>query len=65
MDGALWHKWWAGEEWGDWQSLGGQLTSDPSTISLRANHLDVFVRGTDGAVWHRWWDGNKWRDWEA
>ena len=48
-----------GEKWSEWESLGGELTSDPVAVSLGNGRIDVFVRGTDKALWHKWWDGTK------
>ena len=42
-------------EWNDWESLGGELISDPTVISLGNDRIDVFVRGTDKALWHKMW----------
>ena len=41
-------------EWSEWDSLGGELVSDPVAISTTNNRIDVFVRGTDKALWHKW-----------
>jgi hypothetical protein len=48
----------AGNQWHDWESLGGVLSSGPGVSSWAAGRLDVFVRGTDNALWHKWFDGN-------
>lgn len=36
---------------GQWESLGGILTSPPNVVSWGENRLDVFTLGTDSAVW--------------
>jgi hypothetical protein len=36
---------------GQWESLGGVLTSQPSVVSWGSNRLDVFGLGTDSAAW--------------
>ena len=36
---------------GQWESLGGVLTSQPSVVSWGTNRLDVFGLGTDSAAW--------------
>jgi hypothetical protein len=64
-DNALWHKWWDGASWSDWESLGGVLTSAPGAVSWDFNRIDVFVKGTDNALWHKWWDGASWSGWES
>jgi hypothetical protein len=33
VDGALWHKWWDGQRWGGFESLGGRVEGTPSAIS--------------------------------
>jgi hypothetical protein len=63
-DFALWHKWFTGGRWSDWESLGGALTSPPAAVSWGEGRIDVFVRGTDNALWHRWFRNGGWRDWE-
>jgi len=50
---------------GQWESLGGVLTSIPTVVSWGANRLDAFGIGTDSAAWHRWWDGSRWGGWES
>ena len=50
-DNALWHKSWD-TTWGQWESLGGILTSGPAVISTAPATADVFVRGANGAAWH-------------
>ncbi|WP_051223751.1 hypothetical protein [Conexibacter woesei] len=64
-DGALWHRAFLASSggWGNWESLGGQMTGTPSVISWSPGHLDVFVRGTDGGLYHRWFTGSGWYDW--
>jgi sialidase-1 len=65
-DGELWDRYWDGESWHPWESLGGEL--DPSAgcaaSSWGPDRLDVFAHGRDGRTWHRWWDGARWVDWE-
>jgi peptidoglycan/xylan/chitin deacetylase (PgdA/CDA1 family) len=65
-DGAIWHRWWDGQRWAGWGSLGG-LTPDgssPASASWGYNRLDVFVRGIDDQLWHRAWNGSAWSAWE-
>jgi hypothetical protein len=50
---------------GNWESLGGVLTSPLGAVSWGPNRIDVFGAGTDSALWHRWWDGSKWGGWES
>jgi hypothetical protein len=65
-DGELWDRYWDGEAWHPWESLGGRLdpAATPAASSWGPERLDVFARGTDGKIWHRWWDGSRWVDWE-
>ena len=64
IDNALWHIWFVGVFWSNWESLGGVLTSGPAVASWGYNRLDVFGRGTDNALWHKWWNGS-WSAWES
>jgi Tc toxin complex TcA C-terminal TcB-binding domain/Repeat of unknown function (DUF346) len=66
-DQAIWHQWFDGDQWYDWESLGGVWTSSPAAAFWRTGstrHLDVFARGTDNSLWHKWFDGS-WHDWES
>ncbi|MGH8982510.1 MAG: carbohydrate-binding protein, partial [Acidimicrobiia bacterium] len=57
---------WYDRGWYPWESLGGELTSDPTICSPARGRIDVFGRGTDSRLWHRWYvDGEGWYDWEA
>jgi hypothetical protein len=44
--------------WSGWQSLGGDLTSDPTAISAEPGRVDVFARCAEDAL-HHWafWQG--------
>jgi hypothetical protein len=64
-DNALWHKQWTGTAWTVWQSLGGQLTSEPAAVASAGGHIDVFVRGSDFALWQRSFDGAQWGVWRS
>ncbi|HEX7288151.1 MAG TPA: baseplate J/gp47 family protein [Candidatus Angelobacter sp.] len=63
-DGALYHKWWDGSQWGpsvgDFEYMGGVVVGDPAVASWGHDRLDVFVVGTDGALYHKAWDGAEW-----
>jgi hypothetical protein len=59
VDRHLWHKWWDGGTWSQWEDLGGNLASAPAVCSWGANRLDCFVQGPS-----KWWDGNAWSGWE-
>ncbi len=43
FDNAMWHKWWDGTRWSDWESLGGVLTNAPAAVSWGSNRIDTFV----------------------
>jgi hypothetical protein len=51
--------------WGNWEWLGGVITSPPQAVSWGPNRLDIFANGTDSALWHRWWNGSSWGGWES
>ena len=63
-DNTLRWRYFDGASWGDWQSLGGILTSAPAAIALGADGLQVFARGLDGALWYRIFAGGSWASWE-
>ncbi len=50
--------------WRDWESLGGNLTSDPTAVSWGLGRLDVFARGPDNEIEHKWF-GGLWGGWES
>ncbi|MDY7079651.1 MAG: CARDB domain-containing protein [Chloroflexota bacterium] len=52
-----------GAAWGEWQNLGGIITSAPAAVSWGPNHLQVFARGFDGMLWHCAYDGSSWGTW--
>jgi MYXO-CTERM domain-containing protein len=63
-DNSLQHIWW-NNAWGPWESLGGDLTSNPSVISWGPNRLDIFARGNDQGIAHIAWTGTNWGAWDA
>jgi hypothetical protein len=54
-DNALWHKWWAGAGWSNWESLGGVIVDDPGAVSWWSDRIDVFAPGTNNHMFHKWW----------
>jgi baseplate J-like protein/repeat uncharacterized protein DUF346 len=64
-DGALYHKWWDGANWGpsvtEFEFMGGIVVGDPTVSSWDHDRLDVFVIGTDGALYHKAWNGSQWQ----
>ncbi len=65
-DGQLWHRWWSGTSWSDWEPLGGEILSGtgPAVASWGPRRLDVFIEGTDKQLWHKWFDSAGWHDWQ-
>jgi hypothetical protein len=63
-DGALYHKWWDGTQWGPsatgFEFMGGLIVGNPAAVASDHDRLDVFVVGTDGALYHKAWDGHQW-----
>jgi hypothetical protein len=53
-DSNLWHKYWQ-NGWGNWEPLGGILTSSPAAVSWGNGRIDIFARGNEGHTWHMWW----------
>lgn len=51
------------EDWGEWESLGGRLTSAPAAVSWGDGRLDVFVRGGDNAMRRRTLTDGSWSGW--
>src|ERR1700733_768497 len=52
---ALWHLTFDQGEWQGWETLGGQITSDPAAVSVAlpdGNGIEVFTCGNDGNLWH-------------
>lgn len=64
-DGDLWNRYWDGDGWHPWESLGGAFRGQPAASARNADRIDVFAIGTDGALRHRWWDGKEWVPWET
>lgn len=61
MDNALWVKsLLPGSGWNNWTSIGGVLTSAPSSVSWASNRIDVVARGSYNHVWHWAWNGSSW-----
>jgi len=52
-------------EWGTWESLGGQITASPATVSWADGRIDVFARGTDNALWWKHYSSGTWSGWES
>ncbi|WP_208750678.1 hypothetical protein, partial [Bradyrhizobium daqingense] len=71
IDRALWHIWQEKPNsgpWSSWASLGGVLTSSPSSVDNSDGRLEVFARGTDNALWHIWQEkphAGPWSGWAS
>ena len=63
-DGQVWDRYWDGESWHQWESLGGAFSGHPAAAARDADRIDVFAIGTDGVLRHRWWDGKRWVEWQ-
>jgi hypothetical protein len=60
-DGALGHRWWDGQLWNDWESLGGSYIGDPAVASWAPDRLDVFVvAAADHILNHYSFSNNTW-----
>lgn len=64
-DSQLWDRYWDGQSWHDWKSLGGAFVGQPAAAARDADRIDVFAIGTDGVLRRRWWDGKRWVEWRA
>ena len=49
---------------GNWEALGGRLTSGPDACSWAPGRLDVFALGEDSGLWHKSYEGG-WSDWQS
>ncbi|MFE0463517.1 hypothetical protein ACFW1A_30115 [Kitasatospora sp. NPDC058965] len=72
-DGAIWHQYWdvnayflnANGGWSAWESLGGNLASNPTAVSWSSSRLDLFATGTDGNIYQKYWtSGGGWTGWQ-
>lgn len=50
LDSAMWHRWWDGRSWNNWEFLGGQLTSSPIPAAWGPNRLDLFSVGVNSSL---------------
>lgn len=63
QNGQLLNRYWDGESWHKWESLGGDFTGQPAASARDADRIDVFAIGTDGVLRHRYWNGKEWIPW--
>src|SRR5674536_199264 len=63
----LWHRSYNNSAWSTWESLSGQLTASPATVSWADGRIDLFARGTDNALWWRNSSdgGTSWSSWKS
>jgi len=55
-DGQCWYRCRDGQNWSDWESLGGILNSEPAAMAM-GGAAWTFHRGTDDALYFRWIEG--------
>ncbi|MCH9648746.1 MAG: M23 family metallopeptidase [Deltaproteobacteria bacterium] len=57
---------WNGVEWGDWDDLGGILTSAPACTSWSSSRIDCVARGQDLEIYHKYWSSlGGWSLWSS
>ncbi|KAK4670036.1 uncharacterized protein QC763_208200 [Podospora pseudopauciseta] len=63
QDNAVWYRTTNGEKWlSDWESLGGDMISQPSAASLDNNLVDVFVYAKNNTIQTKRFYNGKWND---
>lgn len=73
--GDLLFKWWDGQSWSSFSSLGmpevqydsypavsisAAVAGPPAACSWGPERIDVFARGPHGSLLHKWWNGQDW-----
>ncbi|TGJ77147.1 hypothetical protein E0Z10_g10736 [Xylaria hypoxylon] len=62
---SLWHKYWEGTTWSEWEDLGGgPFVGNPIATSWGPESLDLWATDKKGILNHKFWDGVKWNGWE-
>ena len=61
----LYHKWWDGSNWSDFEDLGGNIASAPAVSSRATNRLEVFARNSNNQLITRSWNGSRWSKWQT
>jgi hypothetical protein len=65
-DGALWHLWWDGQIWNEWEWLGGAYVGEPAVATWGPGRLDVFaVDAATRSLRHHWFESDTWSQPEA
>jgi hypothetical protein len=54
-DGALWRQYYNGN-WSRWESLGGQMASDPACLSPKMGRIDIVALDGNDHILHRWFE---------
>ncbi|KAK4172342.1 hypothetical protein QBC36DRAFT_294463 [Triangularia setosa] len=63
QDNAVWYRTTNGEKWlSDWESLGGDMISQPSAASLDNNMVDIFVYAKNNTIQTKRFYNGKWND---
>ena len=55
-DNGLWHKWWKGSTWSDWEFTGEYgIYASPGAVSFEPLRHDVVTLNSDGSIRHLYW----------
>jgi len=64
LDGAVYHKWWAGAGWQPgltaYERMGGIVIRDITAVSWGPQRIDLFVIGTGGNIHQKYWTPTGW-----
>lgn len=67
-DNALWYSVRSGNQWTEWQSQGGMMTSAPDCVAPVSSQITCVVRGPDNGMWVKTanvtGNGLLWGDWQ-
>ncbi|KAK7428393.1 hypothetical protein QQZ08_005012 [Neonectria magnoliae] len=64
-DNEMYHfSWSSSDGHSSLKSLGGNITSVPSVVSLSKGTYDVVALGNNGTLLHTSYDGSEWSDWD-
>ncbi|KAI0503382.1 hypothetical protein F5B22DRAFT_550979 [Xylaria bambusicola] len=65
VTGSLFHKYWDGSGWSQWEDLeGGPFIGTPAVSSWSSNRLDLWALDENAELNHKFWDGFQWNGWE-
>ena len=66
VTGSLFHKYWDGSGWSQWEDLeGGPFAGSPAVSSWGPNRLDIWALDEKAGLHHKFWDGFQWNGWEV